>query len=306
MRTAARAVLRTLHPVVVLRWIRVGMLAMVCAVAIVYILVATDGTQQITSARRVDAAVHDIRSARTAAQSADKALATAARTGQLQLIGTGSEFANATARINTLLTSAAEGNAAGTAGRSQFQFVQGQLTTCLKMAAAAVRDYPRSGEHAVDAAQGTLTASSMRDPDTGKPIPGTGGVLASLDDLEQLQTSGLDRQRGEGWLDPVQLWMLACAPLLVMLALTLITTVILFRHFHRHIGPLLPASLAVTAAVTLFAALLTGWDEQRLAARPTAGAPLVMALALLALTGAGVLIYFAYRPRLAEYRFPHS
>ncbi len=298
--------LRALHPVVVLRWTRAGMLAMVCAVAVVYILVATDGTREITDARRVDAAVHDIRAARVAAQSANGSLDTAARTGQLQIIGTGTGFTNATARISTLLTSAAEGNAAGAAGLAQFQFVQGQLTDCVQQAAAAVRDYPGNRAYAMDAARATLEAKPMRDPDTDEPIPGTGGVLASLNDLERLQQSGLDEQRDEGWLDPVQLWVLTCAPLFVMLALTLLTAVILFRHFHRHIGRLLPAALAVTTAVTLACAFLTGWDEGRLAAHPTAGAPLVMAFTLLALTGSGVLVHFAYRPRLAEYRFPRS
>ncbi|MFE4250691.1 hypothetical protein ACFRU3_14525 [Streptomyces sp. NPDC056910] len=290
---------RNAHPVQVLRWLRVGMLAMVCATAVVYLVLATTGAREITTARRVDSAIQDIDDARDAATAADRALQQAADTGQVQLTGTGADFANATARIGTLLTAAAQGNAAGAAGRSQFQFVQGQLTGCL-LAAAAVHD---NGDD-VGAARAALTAAPLRDPETKRPVPGTGGLQASLEDLRDLQRSGLARQKDEGWLDPVQLWSLAVAPLLAMLGMNLVTARILARHFHRTTGPLLPLTGAVTCAVGLAAAALTAWDESRLAAEPAAGTPWAMTAALLALAVAGLLNHLAYRPRLAEYRFP--
>lgn len=296
--------LRAAHPVEQLRRMRAGVLAMVCATAVVYLLVATDGSEQITTARRVDAAVHDIKAARAAANSADKALRDAASTGQLDLIGTGNAFPNFIARISTLLTSAAQGNAAGAAGRAQFQFVQGQATTCLLGVDTAVRYYPSSGNAGVEAAGTCLTASRMTDSATGAPIPGTGGLMDSLDDLAQLQKSGLGRERDAGWLDPVQLWSVACAPLVLMLLFLLGTTQVVMRHFHRHVSPFLLAAFALTAAVTAAAGVLTVLDEHTLAAEPTAGHPVTMALALLVLFGAGVLNHLAYRPRLAEYRFP--
>ncbi|MEU5980419.1 hypothetical protein [Streptomyces sp. NPDC047315] len=295
--------LRGVHPTRVLRWLRTGMLTMVCATAVVHLLVAVDGGQEITSARRTNAAINDIRTAIGAAEEAGRALDEAA-SGQLELIGAGTDFANATARIGTLVTAAAPGNAAGAAGRTQIQFVQGQLTTVLELTGAAVRDQRHSRQSSVDGAVGALAASHLPDPDTGRPIPGTGGLRASLEDLEKMQINGLARQRDANWLDPVQLWGLAMAPLVVMLALGLATAWVLACHFHRHIGRRLPGAFAVTAAVAVVSAALTTWDEGRLSAHPAVGHPVTMTVALLALVVAGVLNHLAYRPRLAEYRFP--
>ncbi|MFF2026241.1 hypothetical protein ACFVW2_31160 [Streptomyces sp. NPDC058171] len=296
--------LRGVHPVRVLRWLRGSVLATVCATAVVYLAVSTNGGAEITSVRDTYAAIDDIRDAQDAVQQADGALERASLTGQFALIGTGTEFANATARISTLVTAAAQGNAAGATGRKQIQFVQGQLTTCLALAATAVRDHPRSGRAGVDAARGALTARRLVDPDTRRPIPGTGGLLASLQDLEAIQDGALNRRQNDGWLDPVQLWGLASAPPLVMLALVLATARVLARHFHRHVGLRLVGAFLITAAVAGTSAALIAWDEDRLAAHPTAGHPVAMVLALLTLVVAGVLNHVAYRPRLAEYTFP--
>ncbi|MEU9609097.1 hypothetical protein [Streptomyces sp. NPDC048057] len=295
--------LNGVHPTRVLRWLRGGMLTMVCATAVVYLLVAIDGGQEITSAQRAATAVNDIDEAIAAAEEAGEALKEA-NTHQLELIGAGTTFANATARINTLVTAAAPGNAAGAAGRIQIQFVQGQLTTSLELTATAIRDYPRSGKSGVDAAGGALTASRLRDPETGREVPGTGGLVASLEDLKEMQSGGLSRHRDDGWLDPVQLWGFVNAPPLVMLALVLATTRVLARHFHRHVSPRLLWAFLLTAGVAVASAALTAWDEDRLTAHPTAGHPVTVTLALLVLVVAGVLNHLAYRSRLAEYRFP--
>ncbi|MGW5679797.1 hypothetical protein ACWEV4_32770 [Streptomyces sp. NPDC003860] len=295
--------LRCVHPTRLLRWLRASMSAMVCATAVVYLLVAIDGGREITSAQRTNAAVAGIDRAMEAAEDAGTALGTA-DTGQLELIGAGTTFANAIARISTLVTAAAQGNAAGAAGRKQIQFVHGQLTTSLELTATAVREHQRSGRSGVKTALDALTAPHLKDPDTGQPIPGTGGLHASLADLKEMQSSSLARHRDEGWLDPVQLWSLATAPLVMMLALILATARILARHFHRHVSPRLLWAFALTAGVAVASAGLTAWDEGRLTAHPTVGHPVTMTGALLALVVAGVLNHLAYRPRLAEYRFP--
>ncbi|MDG4858922.1 hypothetical protein P8605_12285 [Streptomyces sp. T-3] len=300
---AAWARLRTAHPVAVLRWLRAGVLAMVCATAVVYLLVAGDGGQQITSARRADAAVKDIRDAIIAADAADKALKDAAEIGQLELTGTGDEFARSAARIDTLVTAAAQENVAGARGRQQISFVQGQLIAC-RAAADTAADYPGSAKKGVAPARTALTAPRLHDPETRERIAGTGGLRTLLQDLERLQLAGLERQRDEGWLDPVQLWFLAAVPSVVMLALVLATGRLLARHFRRYVSPRLLAALVVTSGVAVTTAALTTHDESRLAAQPWAGEPGAMTIVLSALAAAAVLNHFAYRPRLAEYRYP--
>ncbi|MER5948013.1 hypothetical protein ABT127_18345 [Streptomyces sp. NPDC001904] len=296
--------LRTAHPVRILRLLRAGLLATVCATAVVYLVTATQGGQEVTTVRQSKAAGDQLEDAREAVDTADKALHRAAKAGQIELIGTGAEFANTTARIGALLTSAAQGNAAGATGRAQFQFVQGKLLICQQLINTAVSGYPRSGPVGVESARDTLTAPRLRDPGTGREIPGTGGLRASIEDLQALQRAGLARQRDAGWLDPVQLWGLALAPPIVMVLLFCATARILALHFRRRVSAHLVATLAVTLAVTGVSVGLTLWDEARLALHPAAGHPATMALVLLALAVAGVLNHLAHRPRLAEYRYP--
>ncbi|WP_353940729.1 hypothetical protein ABII15_03290 [Streptomyces sp. HUAS MG91] len=296
--------LRTAHPVRLLRLLRAGLLATVCATAVVYLVTATQGGQEVTTVRRSEEAGRRLADARRAVHTADEALRNALRTGQIELIGPGAGFANTTARIGTLLTAAGQGNAAGATGRAQFQFVQGKLLICQQLINTAVSDYPRGGPAGVESARDTLTAPRLRDPDTGRQIPGTGGLRASIEDLQDLQSAGLARQRDTGWLDPVRLWGFALAPPVVMLALFCATARILAIHFRRRVNGFLVATLAVTLAVTGVFAGLTLWDEDRLALHPAAGHPATMALVLLALVAAGVLNHLAHRPRLAEYRYP--
>ncbi|MFJ4716747.1 hypothetical protein [Streptomyces sp. NPDC088785] len=298
--------LRTAHPVRILRLLRTGLLAMVCATAVVYLATATQGGQEVTTARHSRTADDQLSDARDAVTTADRALDDATRTGQIELIGPGATFANATARIGTLLTAAAQGNAAGATGRAQFQFVLGKLLICQQLVTTAVSDYPHNGTVGVDSARATLTAPRLRDPDTGRETPGTGGLGASIEDLRHLQSAGLARQRDTGWLDPVQLWGLALAPAVAALALFCATARVLAAHFRRPVGGHLVATLALTLAVTGVSVGLTSWDESRLALHPAAGHPAVMALVLPALVVAGVLNHLAHRPRLAEYRYGRS
>lgn len=279
---------------------------MVLATALLYLLVSTRAGDQLTAARRTDDAIEDIGQARRTAMAADAALAKAAGTGQVTLIGTGTEFANDTARVNTLVTSAAEGNAAGKRGQAQFAFLQGQLTTCVQLANTAVRDYARSGGAGLSSARQALTAPSAREPGTDDPIPGTGGLTASLTDLEDMQRQALDAQRRSHWLNPAYVWSLLVGPTAVMLLGVLATGYVVARRFRRHVGPRLVVALVVTAAVGITTSVLCRHDAQVLSQDPLVGHWLTTTLALGLLSAAAVLAYLGYRPRLAEYRFPRS
>jgi hypothetical protein len=303
--TRWRARVRAIHPVRVLRWLRAGALAMVLATALLYLLVSTQADDQLAAAQRTQAAIDNLGDAYHAAKTADTALNKASETGQVALIGTGTEFANATARVNTFITSAADGNADGGRGRAQFQFVQGQLTTSVQLADAAVRDYARSGRAGLDTARAALTARQERDPVTNKPVPGTGGLTESLTDLEDQQKDALGRQRHSHWLNPAYVWFLLVGPTAVMFACVLATGYFVARHFRRYVSPRLVAALLVTAAVGITAGLLCRYDAQG-GHDPLVGHWLTRTLALSLLAAAGVLAYLGYRPRLAEYRFPRS
>ncbi|MER5750999.1 hypothetical protein [Streptomyces sp. NPDC002088] len=297
---------RATHPTVVLRWLRAGVLAMVLVTALLFLLVSAQATEQVAAARRTDQAIKDMSQAYDTAMHADTALDKAAATEQVSLIGTGTEFANDTARVNTLVTSAAEGNAAGQRGLAQFQFVQGQLTTCLLLANEAVRDYARSGPAGLAAAGQALTAQREKDPATDKPIAGTGGLTESLLDLEDMQREALGTQRQSHWLNPAYVWPLLLGPAFVMLLCVLATGYVVARHFRRYVSPQLVAALLATAAVGITVSLLCRHDAQVLSPSPLVGHWLTRTLALCLLAAAGVLTYLGYRPRLAEYRFPRS
>ncbi|WP_416985388.1 hypothetical protein [Streptomyces sp. T028] len=301
-----RARARAIHPVRLLRWLRAGVIAMVPATALMFLLVSTQAGDQLAAARRTEDAIAEIARARGTVAAADEALAKAAGTGQVTLISTGTEFANDTARVNSLVTSAAEGNAAGSRGRAQFQFVQGQLTTCVQLANTAVRDYARSGRAGLTSARQALTAPRAKEPDTGAPIPGTGGLTASLTDLEDMQRRALDLQRRSSWLDPARVWSLLVGPAAAMFLGVLLTGWVIARHFRRHTGPWLVIAPAATAGVGITTSVLCRYDAQALGRDPLVGHWMTTTLALGLLAAAGVLAYLGYRPRLAEYRFPRS
>ncbi|WNM34427.1 hypothetical protein RKE30_30715 [Streptomyces sp. Li-HN-5-11] len=301
-----RARLRATHPTTVLRWLRAGVLAMVLVTALLYLLVSAQAGRQIAAAKRTDAAIRDLHDAQGEAAKADEALVTATGTGEVALIGTGSEFANATARVYSLVTSATEGNADGQQGMIQIQFVQHQLTTYVQQANDAVRDYDRSGAAGLNAARQALTALPERDRETGEVIPYTGGLMASLADLEQQQRDALDRQRNSNWLDPAHVWSLLVGPTVVMLLCVLATGYVVARHFRRYLGPRLPLALLGTAAVGATTSVLCRYAAGRLTGSTPFAAPATTGIALAVLAAAGVLAWRGYRSRLVEYRFPRS
>ncbi|MFI1163704.1 hypothetical protein ACH4UM_08830 [Streptomyces sp. NPDC020801] len=298
--------LRAVHPTTVLRWLRAGVLAMVLATALLYLLVSAQAGRQITAAKRTDTAIRNLDDARAEAAKANTALKNAAGTGEVALIGTGTEFANATARVNSLVTSATEGNADGRQGLIQIQFVQGQLTTCVQLANTAVRDYDRSGPAGLEAARQALTAPRQRDRETKDDIPYTGGLLTSLADLERQQRDALGRQQNSNWLDPAHVWSLLVGPTVLMLGCVLATASVVARHFRRYVSPRLLLALLITAAVGVTTSVLCRYAAGRLTGHTPFADPLTTALALVLLVAAGVLAWLGYRPRLAEYRFPRS
>ncbi|WP_438490149.1 hypothetical protein [Streptomyces sp. S186] len=300
--------LRTTHPTTLLRWLRAGVLAAVAVTALLHLVVTTQADRQTAAAQHTYEAIDFINTAHREARDADAALTSVFEADQVPLIGTGSAFSNHIARVYTNVTSATEGNAAGKPGLTQIQFVQGQLTTCLRLADAAVRDYARTGQYGVRAAHHALTDDRQRDRGTQRPIPGTGGLTASLDDLQATEQHALDEQRHSRWLNPAYVWPLVAGPAVIMLLLVLATSRILARHFRRYIGLRLPLALLATTAVGIGTgtSVLTGLDQQRLAQHPLVRTPVTLTLALAALATAAALTYLAYRPRLAEYRFPRS
>ncbi len=301
--------LRATHPVTVLRWLRNGVLVAVVATAVLYLLVATEARRGIAAAARTTDAVVDIGKASAAAVDAKSALSDAFQHEDVSLIGTGTAYANDMARVNTEVTLAAKGNAAGEDGDTHIRFVQGQLTTCLQLAEAAVNIYDndnRIGDKADIAAIKALADPDQQDRATGADIPDTGGLIAALHDLMTIEQGALAEQRRSPWLAPARFWLLLLGPVLCMLLLVSATGYVLARHFRRLVSPLLGGALLVTAGVAIAVGVLGTIDGHRLSGDPRAGNPLTMSIALLMLATATVLAHLAYRPRLAEYRFQPS
>lgn len=307
-RRAARrwAALRTTHPIRVLRWLKRAALTAVVATAGLCLLVSLQADHQKTAARRTQQSIDDIVRAADAVQDADTALGHAFDTGQLLLTGTGSDFANATARVSTYVTSATEGNAAGARGLTQIEYVQNTLTTCVQQANTAAHDYAHTepGDYEDTSVHKALTGEEeLVDHER---VPGTGGLQALLGDLRKLEEDARERQLHSYWLHPAVSWGLLVGPVFVVLALTLTTGHVLARHFRRYIDRrLVAAPLAVAAGICLAlgrdVAVAVGpvtlWH-------PGHGPSLTLAMLLLA--AAAYLAHAGYRPLLSEYKFRQS
>ena len=84
----AGARLRAIHPIMVLRWLRAGVLAMVAVTALLYLVVSAAADDQIADARRTQRSIADIAGARAAAEGAKVALEKAFDTANVRLVGT--------------------------------------------------------------------------------------------------------------------------------------------------------------------------------------------------------------------------
>lgn len=290
---------RTAHPVRVLRWLRNGVLLAISATMLLWLVVATSAHHEIGDARRTQQAIADITDAQAAAQNASNSLKTIFATGGVSLTGTGNDFSNYTAQVTRDITEVAVGNAAGETGQAQIQFVLGQLETCIQLAETDARPYIASADDAT---------ACLTDPDQviGKPITGTGGLTSALADLKQAEATALAAQRDSLWLSPLIYWWLLLLPSAVMLVLGVASGGILARHFRRRLGPLLPVAAVLTLAAAILVGAFSELDSHSLPADPLASEPIVVLLVVPTLLVAMALAHSAYRPRLAEYRFPHS
>ena len=291
--------LRTAHPVSVLRWLRHAVLLAMFSTMLLWLAIAFTAHHEITAAIRTQQAIQYIGDAETAATDASASLKSVFAGGEVTLTGTGDQFANDTAQVNTDITAAAVGNAAGEPGTVQIQFILGQLETCVHLADT---DAQANFAAADDATQ------CLTDPDQkiGAPVPGTGGLYAALADLKQLEGQALAAQRGSLCLSPLMYWWLLLAPSAVMLVLGYASGGILARHFRRHIGRLLPSALLLTLASAILVGAFSASDSASLAPDPLASQPFVVIAVVAVFLVAMVLAHLGYRLRLAEYRYPTS
>ncbi|MER5472800.1 hypothetical protein ABZX90_36400 [Streptomyces sp. NPDC002935] len=273
------------HPIVVLRWLRAGVLGVVAVTALLYLAVANRTGEQVAAAHRTTTAIRHLHAAYDQAGKANDALDAVSGARAIDLTSTGTDFANAAARVASHLTSATEGNAAGERGLSHIQFVQGQLATCVQMANTAVLD----GAPGMARARDALDDAPEYDGKTA--VPFTGGLRQSLRDLQELEADARHDQLSSGWRSPGLLWPLFIGPVAVMLLLVCATGYIVARRFRRYPSPALVVALLATASIG-FTMCTTD--------------TLTGAIALPVLAAAGAFAYLAYRPRLAEYRFPRS
>ncbi|MCQ9135227.1 MULTISPECIES: hypothetical protein [Streptomyces] len=279
---------RPSHPVVVLRRLRAGVWGVLAATTLLCLVAEDRAADQIAAAARTERAVEDIDAAHAEALTATSALVQLSAIKDpvsIALTGTGADFANAAARISSHLTSATEGNGAGSRGLSHIQFVQGQLATSVKSANAAVLDGAPAVRDVV------LALREGPQPEGADPVRFTGGLQQSLLDLRDVESDARTVQLRSHWRDGRLLWPLFMTPLAVMLLLVWATGRVIARRFRRYPGPALVLALSATASVDVLMCVLR---------------PLDTAIALPVLAAAGALTYLAYRPRLAEYRFPRS
>lgn len=284
--------LRTAHPVRVLRWLRNGMLTAVAAAALLYLWVAVQAGHDISAAQRTSQGIGYIAKAVAAATAAGAALDRTSASEDVTLTGTGGDYINQVTQVNKYLALVAEDNAAGTAGTSQIQFVQGQLGTYLAMSETAITDYGAGGELGPAAESYAQGAND--------------DLVSALDQLNTIENGALRIQRGAWALDPSVFWWVLLAPVVVVLLLAGATAHVLARHFRRLAGPPLLGSVLITAATMITVGFLNGHDQRHLAASRWAGQPVTLTVVLLLLLTAAVLAHRAYRPRLAEYRFNPS
>lgn len=296
--------LRTCHPVRVLRILRNLMLGTVASTLLLCFGTAVVAHHRISAAIQTQRAMADIADAQAAVQKASEELHATFYQGDPSLTRTGSVFSDDTAKAAQDLTDAVrDSDAAGVRGEQELSFVQGQLQVCEQLADAAVLEYAEVRAAAVVASPTGCLTDHDQTTASGAPLPDTGGLTAALSDLGQLEEQTLTAQHTSFWLHPLRFVALLLAPTIVMLALLIGTAYLLARHYRRLVSPLLLAAAADSAIVAVVLSVLSASDDGHLSANPLAAHPVTMAIEGVLLIGALLLIYFGYRPRLAEYRF---
>jgi len=314
------------HPVKVLRRLRNGVLAAVAALALVCVVVAVEAHSRIETVNATRTSLWHIGAAEKAASDAAVELRSTFDNRDVNLTGTGTRFVTSIGSANSNIALAAPGIASRENGEMRFQFVLGQLATSVHLAETAVQQYEdfegKEGYHkqADDPAWEAMTKEN--ESYDSAAVPNTGGLIPALEDLMDHQRKAYVDQRPL-LLDPVFLWSLLLVPTLGVLLCGGATAHVLARHFRRLLSPLLGAALLITVAVTVTGGVLGTCLYGRM---PGENDPLPPGMLqnsdllsraptlLLAASGvtsvllavAAVLVYFAYRPRLAEYRFGAS
>jgi len=310
----ARRCYQRVHPVTWLRWLRAGALAAVAAAVLLGWLETAQAHQQIglVTSHGIQA-VADVAAAQQELQAANGGLSAIFTARAVVLTGPGQAYTTAVASAAQDLVLAAGDNVAGPVGGDQIQFAEGQLST--------YRD--QVNQATADAAAG--------DPLLAQAELGYATTLATaLDaDLRQLALAELtvvNASLSSRWQDPAAQWLLLLAPLAILLALAGWTSYVLAAGFRRRLS--VPLILAVLAALAFTAVVATAnahdsahasrFVHQIIGALPAPPGELTSAgpdastgtsaLALLTAaalaTGAAILAFASYRPRLLEYRFP--
>jgi hypothetical protein len=281
---------RAAHPATVLGWLRNGVLLGATSAALLYLWVAIQARHDIDAASRTTQAIHAIAHVSGDAKAAQGALVSALANGDVTSTGTGPDYVTNIIHAGEELALTADGNAADPKGTSDVQHVSRELETYLELSESAAIDYGSGAGHLPEA----FATAEEGDVQSGLSI-------LRGDELEALRT-----QRGAWPLDPGTFWWALLGPVIGVLLLAAATVRVLSRHFRRHVSRWLWCSLAVTAVTTVTTGFFNVSDERQLSADPWAGHPATLTVALLLYLTAGVLAYFAYRPRLAEYRFQPS
>jgi hypothetical protein len=309
----ARRCYERAHPVVWLRWLRVAVLAVIAATALLGWLETVRAHQGIELATTHGVrAVEDVAAARQELLAADRDVQASFVAGAVALTGPGASYTAAIAAAAQDLVLAAGDNMAGRAGSDQIQFAGGQVSAYRSQVEQAGTDFA--------AGDPVLARAELRYATTVLSASVTG-----LDQLGLAELDAVNADLGSGWLDPGYLWLLLLAPLAVTLTLAGWTSYVLQAGYRRLLS--VPLTVAVITALAFVVLVATAnsrdsghalrFAQQTVAALPghLAGAPPgpdadigtsgPTLLAGLALAGsAAALAFAAYRPRLLEYRFP--
>ncbi|MEU6230119.1 hypothetical protein [Streptomyces sp. NPDC047042] len=319
------------HPVRVLRRLRNGMLAALAVMALVSGVAAAEAGSRIGTINATRNSIRDLERARVAAGQAAADLENTFDGRDVNLTGTGTAFVTHIGSANMHITAAARGIDARRNGRTQFQFVLGQLVTSVHLAETAVQQY-KDFEHtdplktkAADSALAAMTGSNEKY--NGKFIPYTGGLVPALGNLLAHQRDGLRTQ--QPWLGKrLVLWPLLLLPALGVLLCVGATAHVLAAHFRRLLSPLLGAAGLIAVAVAIIGGTLARYQYSLMARIPkkcevlvncggsktgekfrdlSVGPLMATSAAMLVLLAvAALLTCLALRPRLAEYRFGAS
>ena len=309
----ARRCYERAHPVVWLRWLRVAVLAVIAATALLGWLETARAHQEIALATtRGVRAVEDVAAARQELLAADKDVQASFAAAAVALTGPGASYTAAIAAAAQDLVLAAGDNVAGPAGSDQIQFAGGQVSAYRSQVEQAGTDFAVGDP--------VLARAELRYATTVLSASVTG-----LDQLGQAELDAVNADLGSRWLDPGYLWLLLLAPLAVTLTLAGWTSYVLQAGYRRLLS--VPLTVAVITAVAFVVLVATAnsrdsghalrFVQQTVAALPghrsgarpgpdtdigTSGPTLLAGLALAG--SAAALAFAAYRPRLLEYRFP--